>query len=453
MKNACSIVFILWLLLATQYWNKSHSVNSHNQWVCFVQTCSNNEHINVSINQIICYDENDGYLCSNNKNHAKYINNNHNKQGNIRLYTSSLNHSNQPYLHDNVIFVTKFLSKNVLLAIKCYVNYPINVCLITNSNFKIYMILELHTFFFTTNPQQGPQPNLWNEGVVKVIREKLAYGMTYKCCFVLHSMEASPKTALTSKKLFDDSEMIEVGVQNKKRSSDLQILSSQKKVKGKEIAIPRPSFWLGFHALNLLAKENNQPMEPSHSVSKLVRMGVSHDEALDCIMSEPTFPYVLQEEWPSKRMDGKEGNHYNLTQLPHEIEVDEYGFALDYHVAILFELEDIVLLKDDVMNMVVARLKHMHIEVGSILGEPIAIMCYHGSKRWSGAVKIHLKDPQTDGCGLLQGVRPFILKLDEQTIRRGKVCKTFDSIAIASLLSIRVNSISLKGIKWHHMYE
>ena len=227
----------------------------------------------------------------------------------------------------------------------------------------------------------------------------------------------------------------------------MQILSSQKKVKGKEIAIPRPSFWLGFHALNLLAKENNQPMEPSHSVSKLVRMGVSHDEALDCIMSEPAFPYVLQEEWPSKRMDGKEGNHYNLTQLPHEIEVDEYGFALDYHVAILFELEDIVFLKDYAMNMVVARLKHMHIEVGSILGELIAIMCYHGSKRWSGAIKIHLKDPQTDGCGLLQGVRPFILKLDEQTIRRGKVCKTFDSIVIASLLSIRVNSISLKGIK------
>ena len=31
--------------------------------------------------------------------------------------------------------------------------------------------------------------------------------------------------------------------------------------------------------------------------------------------------------------------------------------------------------------------------------------------------------------------------------------KTFDSIPIACLLFIRVNSDSLGGIKWHHMYE
>ena len=265
---------------------------------------------------------------------------------------------------------------------------------------------------------------------------------------------ASPSNfALTSKKLFEESAMVEVEVQSQKRTSSAQVLSSQKKVKGKEIQFQRPPFWLGFHALNLLAKEKDAPMEPSHSVSQLVRMGVSNEEALDWVQSEPAFPYVLQEEWPSKRTDGKEGNHYNLTQLPHELEVDEFGFALDYHVAIFFELGEMELLKDDVMEMVVARLNHMHIEVGDLLGEPIAIMCYHGSKKWSGSVKIHLKDPKTDGCGLLQGLRPFILKLDGQHIRRGKVCKSFDSIAIASLLSIRVNSEQLKGKKWYNMYE
>ena len=264
---------------------------------------------------------------------------------------------------------------------------------------------------------------------------------------------ATPRHASQSKKLFEDSDMVEVEIQSKKKSNEVQVVSSQKKVKGKEIVLQRPPFWLGFHALNLLAQENNEHMEPSHSVSQMIRMGVSHEEALDSIISEPAFPYVLQEEWPSKRMDGKGGNHYNITQLPHELEVDEYGFALDYQVAIIFELGDIVLLKDDVMTMVVARLKHMHIKVVNILGEPVAIMCYHGSKRWSGAVRIHLKDPQVDGCGLLHGLRPFILKLDEQHIQRGKVCKTFDSIAIASLLSVRVNSNNLKGIKWHHMFE
>jgi len=185
----------------------------------------------------------------------------------------------------------------------------------------------------------------------------------------------------------------------------------------------------------------------------MVIMGLSHEEALKCIESNPSFLYVLQEEWPSKRNDGKEENHYNLTQLPHELEVDEHDFALDYHVAIFFELEDLVLLKDDVMSMVVARLKHINIEVEDILGEPIAIMCYHGSKRWSGPIKVHLKDPKIDGTELLQGLRPFILKLDEHLICRGKVYKTFDSIAIASLLSIRVNNINLKGIKWYNMFE
>ena len=119
--------------------------------------------------------------------------------------------------------------------------------------------------------------------------------MTHQCGFVLHSMAASPSYGITSKKSFDDNEMIEVEIQSKKRTNDAQILSSKKKVNSKEIAFPRPSFLLGFHALNLLAQENNQPMEPSHSVSQLVRKGVSHEEALDWIMSEPAFPYVLQE--------------------------------------------------------------------------------------------------------------------------------------------------------------
>ena len=67
-------------------------------------------------------------------------------------------------------------------------------------------------------------------------------------------------------------------------------------MKGKEIAFQRPSFWLGFHAFNLLVQENNQPMEPSHSVSQLVKRGVCHGETIDCIMNEHVFSYVFQEE-------------------------------------------------------------------------------------------------------------------------------------------------------------
>ena len=95
----------------------------------------------------------------------------------------------------------------------------------------------------------------------------------------------------------------------------------------------------------------------------------------------------------------------------------------------------------------------MKIEVGEILGEPIAILCFHGSKRWSGVIKLHLKNPETDGYALFRGLRPFILKLDKSTLARGKVCKSFDSIAIANMLSVKITSQSLVGKTWYHLYE
>ena len=89
----------------------------------------------------------------------------------------------------------------------------------------------------------------------------------------------------------------------------------------------------------------------------------------------------------------------------------------------------------------------MNIELGEMLGEPIAILCFHGSKRWSGTIKLHLKNPMKDANDLLQGTRSFILKLDNITYCRGKVFKSFDSIAIASLLSVKISSPTLKRQK------
>jgi hypothetical protein len=39
--------------------------------------------------------------------------------------------------------------------------------------------------------------------------------------------------------------------------------------------------------------------------------------------------------------------------------------------------------------------------------------------KWSGVIKFHLKNPEFDGVGLLQGLRPFILKLDEGKKQEG----------------------------------
>ena len=80
-------------------------------------------------------------------------------------------------------------------------------------------------------------------------------------------------------------------------------------------------------------------------------------------------------------------------------------------------------------------------------------MCYHKSTNWSGVIKLHLKTPEIDGIGLLQGLRPFILKLDEGKLVRGKVCKTYDSLALNNLLYVKITSEQLEMKEWFVMYE
>ena len=54
---------------------------------------------------------------------------------------------------------------------------------------------------------------------------------------------------------------------------------------------------------------------------------------------------------------------------------------------------------------------------------------------------------------LLHGKRSFILKLDDITHCRGKVFKSFNSIAIASLLSVKISSPTLQGKKLFELHK
>ena len=96
-------------------------------------------------------------------------------------------------------------------------------------------------------------------------------------------------------------------------------------------------------------------------------------------------------EWPSKREDGIEGQHFNLTQLPFDEEVNEDGFSFDYQVSIHIDLTKFKWKKDVIMNKVKERLAIMNIKTGDLLGEPIAIMCYYKSTTWSGRIKLQLE--------------------------------------------------------------
>ena len=105
------------------------------------------------------------------------------------------------------------------------------------------------------------------------------------------------------------------------------------------------------------------------------------------------------------------------------------------------------------LEKVKSWLVKMKIKVDDMIGEPIAIMCYHKSTNWSGVIKIHLKNPKKDGTELLQGSKAFILILDENMARRGKVCKSYDALALNSLLSINIVSEKLKEKEWFKVFE
>jgi hypothetical protein len=185
-----------------------------------------------------------------------------------------------------------------------------------------------------------------------------------------------------------------------------------------------------------------------YSASKLIGDGYKPEEALEMQTVITSYPHVLQVEWPTTRTDDIPGQHFNLTQLPFDIEVNSTtGFSLDYHIAIYFEQPKSLFSHEEILLKTKSRLRDMKIEVGVDMVEPIAVLCHNGADRtWSGIIKIHLKKPEIDGVAMLRGVRPFNITLDQGKLHRGKVCKTFDPIAQNNLLSCKIQSPNLVGL-------
>ena len=228
--------------------------------------------------------------------------------------------------------------------------------------------------------------------------------------------------------------------------SRAQVTISQKKAKGKLIfESKRPPFWLGFQAMNWTNRAKDYPVDSMELTSELIKRGMEIEEATECQQAIPSFLFVIQEEWPSKREDGIERQHFNLIQIPFDVEVDEHGFTLDYQIAISFEIGDLKLPKEVILEKVKERLNKMKIEVGELIGEPIAVFCFHKSSIWSGVVKIHLKNPKKDGIALLQESGAFILTLDENVAKKGKVCKSYNALALNNLFSVKIVSENFEG--------
>ena len=241
---------------------------------------------------------------------------------------------------------------------------------------------------------------------------------------------------------------------SQKRSITALVTITQKKAKSKKsLGAKGLSLWLGFQVLNHINKQKDLPAEFFETTKELMKKGIDFDEVKEMQKAKSSFLYVPQLEWPSKREDGIEGRHFNLTQLPFDMEVDENGFSFDYQVAINFELKETKWEKDIIMNKVKEKLTKINIQTGDLIGEPIAIMCYHKSTTWSDTIKLHLANPIVDAKNLLQGTKAFILNLDEGEPWRRKVCKSYDMLALNNLLSVKISSNKLIGKEWYNIFE
>ena len=313
-------------------------------------------------------------------------------------------------------------------------------------------------FYSKVKIQPSPQIKLWGGYGLRENR-KISSTKLWKFSYLLLIFWYIGENMVVASTTNMDMEMgmvdeNEINSSSQKRPTMAQVTISQKKAKGKLVVEPkRPLFWVGFQAMNWTNRSMDYPVDKMELISELIRKGMEIDEAIECQQATPSFSFVVQEEWPSKRGDGIEGQHFNLTQIPFDVEVDENGFALDYQIAISFEIGNLKVSKESVMEKVKERLKKMKIAIGSMIGEPIAIMCYHKSITSSGVVKIHLQNSKKDGTALLQGSRAFILNLDENVDRRGKVCKTYDALTLNNLLSIKIMSEKLKEKEWYNVFE
>ena len=183
-----------------------------------------------------------------------------------------------------------------------------------------------------------------------------------------------------------------------------------------------------------------------------MKKDIDFDDVKEMQSALSSFPYVPQIEWPSKREDGIEDQYFNLTQLPFDVEVNEHGFSFDYQVSIHFELNEIKYEKDSIMNKIKEILNIMNIKTGELIAEPIAIMCYHKSTTWNGTIKLHLNNPVVDARNLLQGTEAFILILDEGITWRGKICKSYDMLALNNIFSVKISSDTLIEKEWFNIF-
>ena len=139
-------------------------------------------------------------------------------------------------------------------------------------------------------------------------------------------------------------------------------------------------FWLGFLALEKLYNERGSSLASTcaimGSVADEVKEGFIQIEAEEVHLVEiVAFTHVPLLS-PISRSDGKEGQHYNLTQLPMEEETNAVTrLSSNYQVVVFFQRPIINYKHAEILEKTRQRLKDMEISLEIGIVEPIYIPC------------------------------------------------------------------------------
>ena len=85
---------------------------------------------------------------------------------------------------------------------------------------------------------------------------------------------------------------------------------------------PTRRFWLGIKIMETLAIEEGVSMSLLIPIHNLIRNGFSEGETKEFVKSVLSYLHVGQYCFPLCRPDGITSQHFNITQLPFEIETD-----------------------------------------------------------------------------------------------------------------------------------
>ena len=340
------IVLVYWLI-ASLYWRSSLGVHSHTPYACHTNCYAKNTNgTKVILQEHFCMP----YISCLKNGKTLRVTNYALQEHFFVPYIVCFKNSKTLRLDDYTLqehflvpYIACFKNGTTLrltnYTLHEYFCVPYIACLKKGKTLKLNNY-TLYIFFLNTSPLQAPLVHKWNGKICRIKRRisiETQSNTKLPCLCRMaysHSLDKS----------FDGVKDMETSQSKKRTSACLTIVE---KGKNKNVAKRNSHMWLGFKAMNALNASKGLEEIPHRSVTELVKGGMSEKEALECQNCVSSYPFVAQEIWPSADDLGQQHSHH--TQIPSDIEVCD-GFAMDYHIALFFNLDEMIIPKEEALE-------------------------------------------------------------------------------------------------------